>query len=211
MRVAQYRLSGPCEVCRFAGKATRECPGIDVHRDTYTLPAESTNIAISAQSRAGPRKLSCDVGLSVSGKTGSAGVTGLLVDLGRTLANEIGGSRPLTLTPDVGGKIALLQSPVHGFPFGANFKIWGAYQSDVTLPDRITEAIWQNRSAPPLDQFKEAGVAGLVLCWEGISDENAEGQYVPFGHKFADMPCLWVGEKTGLVLRQRRRRVDRRR
>ncbi len=185
-------------------KRLGECPGVDVRRDTYTLPRwESTNIAISAQSAGRTaRSFHATSAYPYSGKTGSAGVTGPLVDLGRTLPNEIGGSRPLTLTPDMRGKIALLQSPVHGFPFGANFKIWGAYQSDVTLPDRITEAIWQNRSAPSLDQFKEAGVAGLVLCWEGISDENAEGQYAPFGHKFADIPCLWVGEKTGAELRQ---------
>jgi hypothetical protein len=194
---------GHVRFVEFLAKRLGECPGVEVHRDTYTLPRwESTNLAISAQSSGRPaRSFHATSAYPYSGKTSAAGVTGPLVDLGRTTANEIGGSRPVTLPADVRGKIGVLQSPVHGFPFGANFKIWGAYQSDVTLPDRITEAIWQNRSAPPLDPFKAAGLAGLVLCWEGISDENAEGQYVPFGHKFADMPCLWVGEKTGAELR----------
>lgn len=186
--------------------ATRlaDCRGVEVHRDSYTLPRwESTHLAISAQAAGRPaRSFHATSAYPYSGKTTRAGVTGPLLDLGRTTPNEIGGSRPIALTPDIRGKIGLLQSPVHGFPFGANFKIWGAYQNDVTLPDRITEAIWQNRSAPPLEPFKEAGAVGLILCWEGISDENAEGQYVPFGHKFADLPCLWVGEKTGAELRQ---------
>jgi hypothetical protein len=188
----------------FLAKRLVECPGVEVHRDTYTLPRwESTTLAISAQGAGGrARSFHATSAYPYSGKTSAAGITGPLVDLGRTTANEIGGSRPIAFAQDVRGKIALLQSPVHGFPFAANFKIWGAYQSNVTLPDRITEAIWQNRSAPPLDPFKEAGVAGLILCWDGVSDENAEGQYVPFGHKFADLPCLWVGEKTGADLRQ---------
>jgi hypothetical protein len=188
----------------FLARRLGECPGIEVHRDTYTLPRwEATSLAISAQGPGRPsRSFHPTSAYPYSGKTTAAGITGPLVDLGRTTANEIGGSRPVTLPSDIRGKIALLQSPVHGFPFGANFKIWGAYKSDVTLPDRITEAIWQNRSAPPLDPFKEAGAAGLILSWEGISDENAEGQYAPFGHKFADLPCLWVGEKTGAELRQ---------
>jgi hypothetical protein len=53
-----------------------------------------------------------------------------------------------------------------------------------------------------LDPFKQAGAVGVILSWEGVSDENAEGQYAPFGKKFADLPCLWVGEKTGEELRQ---------
>jgi len=77
-----------------------------------------------------------------------------------------------------------------------------ALYGDVVLPDRIKEAIWANRSTPGLDPFKQAGAVGVILSWEGVSDENAEGQYAPFGKKFADLPCLWVGEKTGEELRQ---------
>jgi hypothetical protein len=195
---------GHVRFVEFLAKRLADCPGVDVHRDTYTLPRwDATNMTISAQSAGRPaRSFHATSAYPYSGKTTASGVTGALVDLGRTTPNEIGGSRAITLNADVRGKIALLQSPVHGFPFGANFKIWGAYKSDVTLPDRITEAIWQNRSAPSLDQFKDAGLAGLILCWEDVSDENAEGQYVPFGHKFADLPCLWVGGKTGGELRQ---------
>src|SRR5262249_46668192 len=29
-----------------------------------------------------------------------------------------------------------------------------------------------------------------------------EGQYAPFGRPFADLPCVWVGEKTGADLRR---------
>jgi len=188
----------------FLAKRLAECRGVEVLRDSYSLPRwESTRLAISAQARGGAvRSFHPTSAYPYSGKTPGSGVTAPLLDLGRTTPNEVGGSRPVAVTADLRGKIGLLQSPVHGFPFGANFKIWGAYQNDVTLPDRITEAIWQNRSAPPLEQFKDAGAAGLILCWEGVSDENAEGQYVPFGHKFADLPCLWVGEKTGAELRQ---------
>ena len=41
----------------------------------------------------------------------------------------------------------------------------------------------------------------MILVWTNVSDENAEGQYVPFGHKFADCPALWVGKKTGDLLK----------
>ena len=77
----------------------------------------------------------------------------------------------------------------------------GLLRPGFTQPDRIKEAIWQNRSAPNLDQFKSAGAAGVILAWTDVSDENAEGQYAPFGHKFADCPTLWVGRRTGEELK----------
>jgi hypothetical protein len=188
----------------FLADRLKECPGVDVHRDSYSLARwVASNYTLSAQGPNAPmRSLHATSAYPNSGKTGAAGVTGALVDLGRTTPNEVGGSNPIAITKDIRGKIVLIQAPVHGFPFGANFKIWGAYESNVTLPDRIKEAIWANRATPVLDPFKEAGAAGVILAWEGVSDENAEGQYAPFGKKFADVPALWVGEKTGEELRR---------
>lgn len=183
----------------FLAGRLKACPGMQVFRDIYTLPRwEATGYALSVTGADGKRQnLHATSAYPYSGQTGPQGVTGELVDLGTTTPNEVGGSNPVTLPPNVKGKILLLQSPVHGFPFGDNYHPLGSYLPGTTQPDRIKEAIWQNRSAPNLDQFQKAGAAGVILVWTNVSDENAEGQYVPFGHKFADCPALWVGKKTG--------------
>jgi hypothetical protein len=69
--------------------------------------------------------------------------------------------------------------------------------------------------APPdLDAANRAGVLGVVLIWQGISDGNAEGQYNPFPVPFSSsppsspagsdpaatrpgIPALWVNETVG--------------
>jgi hypothetical protein len=69
--------------------------------------------------------------------------------------------------------------------------------------------------APPdIDQATHAGVLGVVLVWQGISDGNAEGQYNPFTVPFssspassqagsdpaktkAGIPTLWVNATVG--------------
>jgi hypothetical protein len=187
----------------FLADRLKACPGIQVFRDTYSLPRwEATGYALSVTGADGElQDLHATSAYPYSGKTGPQGVTGKLVDLGITTPDEVGGSHPVILPPSVDGKILLLQSPVHGFPFGDNYHPLGSYLPGITQPDRIKEAIWQNRSAPNLDQFQKAGAAGVILAWTNVSDENAEGQYVPFGHKFADCPALWVGKKTGDQLR----------
>ena len=72
--------------------------------------------------------------------------------------------------------------------------------------------------APPdIDQATRAGVLGVVLIWQGISDGNAEGQYNPFTVPFssspassqagsdpaktkAGIPALWVNGTVGARL-----------
>ena len=72
--------------------------------------------------------------------------------------------------------------------------------------------------APPdIDQAARAGVLGVVLIWQGISDGNAEGQYNPFTVPFssspassqagsdpaktkAGIPALWVNATVGAQL-----------
>src|SRR4051794_14037134 len=75
-------------------KRLEECPGVAVHRDAYTLPRwESTNIAISAQGHGGAaRNFHPTSAYPYSGSTSATGVTGALIDLGKTTPNEIGGS-----------------------------------------------------------------------------------------------------------------------
>jgi hypothetical protein len=183
----------------FLADRLKACPGMQVFRDTYILPRwEAAGYALSVTGADGKHQdLHATSAYPYSGKTGPQGVTGKLVDLGSTTPDEVGGSGPLTLPPGLEGNILLLQSPVHGFPFRDNYHPFGSYLPGITQPDRIKEAIWQNRSAPDLSQFQKAGAAGVILVWTDVSDENAEGQYVPFSHKFADCPTLWVGKKTG--------------
>ena len=194
---------GHVKFVNYMAQKLGECPGVKVSREGYSFDQwVSTNYTLSLQTGNQRRDLHATSVYPYSGKTGPKGVTAQLINLGRTTPNEVGGSNPIKMDESVRGKIVLLTSPVHGFPFGTNFKVWGSYEKDVMLPDRIQEAIYQNRSAPPLDQFKQAGAVGVIMAWEGVTDENAEGQYAPFGRKYADIPCLWVGEKTGAELRQ---------
>ncbi|WP_148274779.1 hypothetical protein [Novosphingobium sp. PP1Y] len=173
-------------------------PGVSVLRDTYTLPRwEEVSRSLQVRRPGGKAvALHSTSAYPYSGKTSAKGVTGKIVDLGSTQSNGMANSRPLVF-PDVRGKIVFLRSPVHGFPAGDSFKAWGAYPDDLKLPDLLKTELYQTRSAPALEQFKEAGAAGVILSWVGVSDANAEGQYVPFGRKFADCPALWVGETTG--------------
>lgn len=188
----------------YLARGLEDAPGVKVYRDTYTLPRwDATRCALAAGLAGAPRTaFHVTSAYPYSGKTGPEGVSGPLYDLGVTSPNEVGGSNPLAIPAGVRGKILLLQSPVHGFPYGDNFRIWGAHKPGVRLADRLTSVMWQNRSAPDLMQFKDAGAAGVILSWVGVSDENAEGQYAPFGHKFADLPCVWVGERSGRALQR---------
>jgi hypothetical protein len=192
-------LPGHTKFVEFLAARLAKCPGVTVNRDTYVFDRwDERRRALSAKGPNGiARLLRTTSSYPYSGKTNPGGVNGDIIDLGRTTPNAIGGSDPIEIKSDIRGKIVLIRSPVHGFPFEENFKIWGASRPDVKLPARIREAVWQNRAAPPLQPFKDAGAVGAIFAWEGISDENAEGQYVPFGRKFADFPTLWVGEKTG--------------
>ena len=74
--------------------------------------------------------------------------------------------------------------------------------------------------APPdLHNATKAGVLGVVLVWQGISDGNAEGQYNPFTVPFSSfpasspvgsdpkstkggIPALWVNETVGAGLKR---------
>jgi hypothetical protein len=44
-----------------------------------------------------------------------------------------------------------------------------------------------------LDRAKAAGVRGVICLFEGLSDDLAQGQVLPFTTPYADLPALWVG------------------
>jgi hypothetical protein len=130
-----------------------------------------------------------------SGITPPGGITAPLYDAGTAPKLDLSG---------VAGKIALVEmSPAA--PRSAAFragKLLGAYPANATVPNVLYGVIASYRTTPELKQFEQAGAAGVVYIWNGISDANAEDQALPFSSPSSTVPALWVGNATGHKLKK---------
>src|SRR5262249_23335748 len=77
---------------------------------------------------------------------------------------------------------------------------------------------------PDITNATKAGVLGVILGWQGISNGNAEGQYNPFTVPYSSspassqagsnpsqttggIPALWVTEDVGTLIRAPRKKA----
>ncbi len=167
--------------------------GLEVHRQTHRIHrwtpgrtaitlGNGTSIPVAAP-------------YPYSGMTGPEGITGDLVWFDKA-PKDFSAAR---------GKIAVV-------PVG---------RLDLTLP--TTLMLFQRKAALPdagadlergeivpvlgpltnifLPRAKAAGVRGVICLFEGLSDELARNQVLPFTTPYADLPALWVGEAQAAHLK----------
>ena len=114
-----------------------------------------------------------------SGPTGPEGITGDMVYIGKM---------PTVDWSNVKGKIVLVDTPAPKSNKAANN---GVNNSIPMYTVRVAD----------LEKAKAEGAVGCVYIWNNVSDDDARDQALPFSGRPADTPCLWVGEKTGQMLR----------
>jgi hypothetical protein len=151
---------------------------------------------------------------SYSGTTGPEGVTGDLVYCGsagsaftalEALPTDRG-SVPITVPPDMKGKIALIEVAAEPVPFGNWFKghVRGVYNSEGTaeFPELEHTAAFAAFQLPRSlsSDLQKAGALGIIYAWANLSDDNAAGQVKKAGG--GPLPALWVERKVGGDLRQ---------
>ncbi|MDC7124009.1 MAG: hypothetical protein PQJ46_00480 [Spirochaetales bacterium] len=96
------------------------------------------------------------------------------------------------------GKIVVVKAGVKALPTGLLFKIRNTKPGVERLPTRIKNPVVASvLNGHLLKKAKKSGALGAVLIWEGISADNAKGQYLPFTSGYKDFPVLWVDSKNG--------------
>ncbi|MEK3905301.1 M28 family metallopeptidase [Paenibacillus sp. FSL R7-0179] len=48
-----------------------------------------------------------------------------------------------------------------------------------------------------LDEAKEQGAKAVIIVWDGVSDDKAEKQYLPFTEHYFGIPAVWVNKTEG--------------
>lgn len=94
---------------------------------------------------------------------------------------------------DVAGRIVFLEAPAPTLPFGEWYSDPRPYGSPGDFPRAVSHAAAQVVAAPDLAPFAERGARGVVLGWNGVSEAQAAGQYLPFNRPLQPIPGLWVG------------------
>lgn len=161
-----------------------------------------------------------------SGTTGPAGVSAPLVDLGPYPVAPPGtagdGASTLAYWLPAKGKIAVIQAPPSVASLDGLTLATGGYepgrssqQAALDYTDYakvLTNPAWNGIFAGvPLLDARNAGVAGVVVRWTGMPDDEVANQYNPFITPYASAakvptagdpgcPALWVGETTGRQL-----------
>ncbi|MFD1906021.1 hypothetical protein ACFSQ7_21240 [Paenibacillus rhizoplanae] len=54
-----------------------------------------------------------------------------------------------------------------------------------------------------MEEAKEQGVKAVIIVWDGVSDEKAEKQYLPFTEHYFGIPAVWVNKTAGQKGNQR--------
>ena len=130
-----------------------------------------------------------------SGRTSSAGISGELVWF----------DEPPKDFSKARDRIAVL--PVKPFDL-TRFKAWMMFERKSRLPDGNSD--FAEGEALPLlgplttiflPRARAAGVRGVICLFDGMSEELARGQVLPFTTPYADIPALWVASDQEALLR----------
>jgi hypothetical protein len=191
--------------------------GLIVGRDTYTFPRWT---ATSWGIKAGNKSL--DVSSYYphsngfySGKRDANGnypnsgitqpvttATGTVVNLGTWNGK---GSVPWA---NAAGKIAYIDypTPSFAFPLSTWYKVLELYNSGAsdTFPSSSVGPISSILAGVDLNNAAAAGVLGVIVGWQGVSNGNAEGQYNPFTETLqGGGPALWVNSDTAAEIKSK--------
>ncbi len=136
-----------------------------------------------------PKKWTLDVdGMTVptasyrpySGNTGPEGVTADMLYVGKMPNIDLSNSR---------NKIVLVDIAAPG-PL-----------TDVSGGIDQSSPVW-TAAGPTPAELKAAGALACVYMWNGIAEEDAMDQALPFNAPPGEVPGIWVGEKSSRVLKE---------
>lgn len=182
------RLTGTAEHNAVIDGVARDLVdlGYEVHRDghrfdRWDLPDDDAHLGLELPD--GPVRISSV--FPYSGLTGAEGIAAPLRYLGS------GGTRRWSRAR---GAIAVVEVPHMEFPRDLAVGEWDSDGSGQSLRNPVLSA---TLLGPDLDKARKAGVLGVVAVWRGMTEANAEGQYLPFTQPYHDLPALWVAGENG--------------
>ncbi|NWK95872.1 hypothetical protein DM806_09325 [Sphingobium lactosutens] len=160
--------------------------GLEVHRQTHRIRRWTP----------GRTAIGIDDGAAIpvaapypySGSTGPQGVSGQLVWFDKAPRDFAAARDKIAIVPV--GRLDL-----------KTITTLMLFERKATLPDASADLA--NGEVVPvlgpltnifLPRARAAGVRGVICLFEGLSDELAQGQVLPFTTPYADCPALWVGD-----------------
>ncbi|WP_372784275.1 hypothetical protein [Phenylobacterium sp.] len=176
-----------------------QAAGLNVQRETgvFTRWLATRWAAKLTPLTGAPVDLSATSYYPYSGVTGPEGVTGELVQRPNTATAD----RQIAATGDLKGKVVFIEVAGLVSPLGDGSKpLWGFDPKSARYPTHIS-AVWGSITPGLLGDLKAAGAVGVILGWTNISDDQASGQYSPYGRPIQDLPCVWVGRESAAALR----------
>ncbi|MFD2413688.1 PA domain-containing protein [Paenibacillus rhizoplanae] len=158
--------------------------GLTVYRDKYTFDRweeKKSSVTIDNQ------EIHVSSAFPYSGETDTNGVTGEFVYTkpgkyeeakGKIAVVEIKNFKnfPMALVMNIREKV--------GAPGGIP-----SDEGDLVLTTALKHA--------KLEEAKEQGVKAVIIVWDGVSDEKAEKQYLPFTEHYFGIPAVWVNKTAG--------------
>ncbi|WP_341347872.1 PA domain-containing protein [Paenibacillus sp. FSL H3-0469] len=158
--------------------------GLTVYRDEYTFDRweeKTSSVIIDNQ------EIHVSSAFPYSGETDSNGVTGELV---YTKPGEY---------EDAKGKIAVVEiKNLKNFPIALVMNLRNTFKAPDSIPsDEGDLVLTTGLKHAKLDEAKEQGVKAVIIVWDGVSDEKAEKQYLPFTEHYFGIPAVWVNKTEG--------------
>lgn len=153
--------------------------GYDVQRDAHAF--ERWDVSPERVGlRLGTQQVPVSSAWPYSGQTGSAGVTAPLVLVRGVRKNWKVAS----------GKIAVID--VHNIDLPTKFLLDSWNGGDLPFEKVANPVLGSELAGTDLTKASQAGVLGVIAVWHGISDEAAQGQYLPFTRDYQGIPAVWV-------------------
>jgi hypothetical protein len=171
-------------------------------------------IAWSIKTRSGTR-IPVSSYCRFSRTTGPKGITAPLKYCGRiggpslfTLNLQPEKRSKLSIPSNISGKIALLERTSSHWPlqemFGGHLRAVVDPTHAGTLPPIQRTIATYNAALLPTDfesELRKAGALGVIFAWVGVSDENAQGQWMDWLGEGNDLPMLWAAPTARKELR----------
>jgi hypothetical protein len=124
-----------------------------------------------------------------SGKTDTGGIEGELVFCSRGNLRKAAGKIAVITVKRIALPTALLMDQRESLPAGRKMSKWN---NNPLLASILC--------TPNLKKAKDYGILGIILIWEGMSEELAKDQVLPFTKEYQGLPAVWVhkNQKTAL-------------
>lgn len=158
--------------------------GLTVYRDKYTFDRwEEKRSSVTIDNE----DIHVSSAFPYSGETDTNGVTGEFVYTKPGKYEE------------AKGKIAVVEiKNFKNFPMALVMNIHEKFRAPGGIPSDEGDLVLTTAlKHAKLDEAKEQGVKAVIIVWDGVSDEKAEKQYLPFTEHYFGIPAVWVNKTDG--------------